>query len=41
MIMVLNGTVDYPPEVTAELIGKRRKKGRPKKVKGGTALIRN
>jgi hypothetical protein len=41
MIMVLNGTVDYPPEVMAELIGKRSKKGRPKKVKGGTALIRN
>jgi hypothetical protein len=41
MLMVRNRLVEYPPEVTAELIEKKRKPGRPKKARGGEALKRN
>jgi hypothetical protein len=41
MWMCSDGLAEYPPEVTAELIEKKRKRGRPKKVHGGTALMHN
>jgi hypothetical protein len=41
MLMVRNRLVEYPPEVKAELIEKKRKPGRPKKARGGEALKRN